>query len=820
MVKPLYIPLPPQPAYSSWTKIHDWGVPTADGSFTDHLRLQDPADTWIRAACDGVLSLRSNAMPMIGTPYLFPWVLGSYLPPSTVSLYLNTFVPVGTASGLNLRGFLYRNLETSSLATALASFLETVVIGGDPLTPPELVMMLLQGLIDVPVIGGAAIGLAARASPGGPRELGFSAYDVLGLRDPLRMLDVLRDSVADGQPAVDQLLAALPPSPSLFEPGLTVAQLMTRATSRLYPWSALNEAREQLQLTPAEWRQLGDRQKSIYRERLRVRAGHGGASTQPPFELNDTDLHNLFQLEAVTEFYANFDDPWKPGTVPVLPGAPVLSGNAARSTGSWVTLDGAPALAGVRSNHDKIYLAASQQPSRTYRILEVDTAGHRVRTEGDPALPAAGASLWKMDPYQVVELLDPQGATAEPLPGLPTVLQLDGGADLTRALTRVWPQKSPVEDRYLYDTILLEGEQTRPKKRFRIVDVDPEARTVTVDAPPNLTQASSWRIQRRPWLICIDPIGGRLWGHDAALDPAVPGRINLPSADLSRLNPHFDTIYLPSDVATPRRTYRIHQVNATAKWVNVRKEPTDPVPSLSGPGLWHIQAGVSGNILALNYDIESANGYDHYDAAVFLVHGGEIRFIAPWSTYTSRNYSAYHFQRSSVRGNKDYEYSSYRSGEKEFINYALKVVDFGAGRRLAMNQLFDAVREGRWYFEEETRDDTKLTAGVPTGSGPGKTLIRFHHGLVASTASQSAGCIVSPKYTDLRSNLIQLYVAERVAFYPDGAAAAADADIARLIGIAHDDAESLWRANSVTFAEWAEKLVGWLWIIRPDERPL
>ena len=821
MPKPLRLCLPAAPAFSTWTRIHDVGEPAGGTGYYDTLGLETTEDVAVLAACDGLLSIFPEGMPVLGPPIIPPWIFAPFLLPPTVSLYLTMIPGTVTRTDARLRGFLYRDLETSSLAATLGAALDSIVLGdGDAPTRDEMVMALLTGAVSVPVLAGQPIGKPALVGAGPARQYGFAAYDFFGIKEPLGVYDEQRDYVDDGQAQVDLLLGALPRPDDLFEPGLSKADAIARTATRLYPWSVLNTlpGRYGFDIWSADWRSIGNHQKALYLERLRVRVGYGGPSTEPPFEFNDPDYKNTFQLEAVVEFYANYDDPWKAGAAPVPPNALALSGNEARSAaGRWVTLDGTPALGALVPNHDKIYLPASRHPSRTYRIVEVDDAGHRVRVEGDPRLPAAPApSTWQIKRYQVVDLLDPGGTGASPTPGN-TLVQLDFAADLTR----VWPNDFPVDASQLFDTIYLEEDQGRANKLYKIVAVDPEARTVTVDAAPVVAHSGPWHINQRPWLIAIDPIGGRQSGVDASTDPADPGRVTLPTADLSRINVHFDTLYLPSDVARPSRTYRIEEVNQAGHWVRVAHDAGNP-PILGGLETWSIQAGVSANLVAQVYDLRSGRGYDHFDAVLFFVQGGQIQYAAPWTTFTSHNYADYDDERSSVRGNKDYEYFSYKSG-KTFINFALKAVDFGAGARPGIGELFDGVREARWYYETVTRDDTEVPSVAVVGNtSKGKTTIRFHYGNdglqpgLGKTASQSAGCIVSPAFDSMRAFMIDRYNAEFQAYQ-----GVINADLQAIAPLDHGAAKALLGAGGgPSFQEWRDKLVGRVWVIRPGERPL
>lgn len=837
MTKPLSLFLP-SPYTPTWSVVHRFGSPTGGTTVARDLRLETTGTDFVRASCAGSLSIHPPSRTWGFNPVIPPVPIGFPIP-DRVSLYLN-MQPVTTnraytsraAQILDVAGFLYKDLDGTSLEAGLGALLDKTLLGNwipGGLTRKLVVELLLAGTIQVFVPAGHDIARAGIVAGSSKRQFAISSMALPGPWDAVMAFDYLRDYVNDGQPAVDALLAFAPWSWAI-DPTIGKANAIDYTRVFTFPFAVLQQMRTNFSLTPAEWRQVGDQQKALYMERLRVRAGLAPASPEPPFEFDDPDYKNIFQLEAITEFYANFFEPWATTAAPRSSTANAITGTHAVANAGWVELDGTPNLNDLVANHDLIFIASSAHPSRTYRIIEIDAAGHRVRIEdvdgtgtSKAAIPTTG-SAWRIDPYQKVDLLDPAGTHAT---ASGSVVTLDGAADLTR----LWPNGTGASDP-VYDTIVLDSVTTGASV-FRVLSCDPVTRTVTVSGTPSVSGAgSSWHIKLRPWLIAIDPIGGRISGTAASVDTTHADRLNLdPTVSLAGVNKDFDTIYLPTDThqGRPRRTYRILEVNDAGHWVRV-----NDTPQLATPGPWHIQSGVSGVRDGVTYSFipaVAARGHDHFDAMLYLVFGGAVEFSMQWSTYTSRNYTpATNQNLSTIRGNKAYEFLSYQSGRsgsnytacdgstqlKPFRNYSLKLVDFGAGARPGWDELYDGVREARFYFPAVTQPDIATPPAVPGNDG--KTDIRLHHSADSGAACSSAGCLVSPRYADLRTRLAELYDAEHFALRSTH-----DAEIRKVIGITQQQAMNLYEgciSGGLTGADYNDKLVGRIWIIRPDERPL
>lgn len=322
--------------------------------------------------------------------------------------------------------------------------------------------------------------------------------------------------------------------------------------------------------------------------------------------------------------------------------------------------------------------------------------------------------------------------------------------------------------------------------------------------PPNMSNGYQSVDLTTGWhLVVIDAFGGRLSGNAATVAGSVVTLDGPP--DLAKVNANFDTIYLP-DANAGLRTFRIVAVDNTAHTVTVAGAPQLPAAG----SRWHLPAGISGTLPPLAYNLGpgGARGYDHFDGALLLVKDGRVHAQFRWSSYTSRNYAPGNQLLSSIRGNKRYDFETFRSGNA-FRNYSIKVTDAGAA--------YDGARDARFYFATPVTPDVAPAGTNPNGGG--KTLIRLHHSTTNAPANgcSSAGCVVSGDYYALRDRMIDLYQVDYAAAH----AGTSDAAIARLRGLDHAGSRDMWNnAAGVTGAQWNGKIRGTFWLVRPDERAL
>lgn len=566
-------------------------------------------------------------------------------------------------------------------------------------------------------------------------------------------------------------------------------------------------------------------QKEQFLYRLLVRVGHAESdSVDPPFVFNAVADNSVMipQLEAVIEFYVNFTEPW--------------SGEAPRSS-------------------------------------------------KDPG-------------YITVSLSDPHGEAASTAGGV--VVALDGNPDLSCVIPN--PEHNPAAGvaaggvpqpdfpaplTYLYDTLCLDADTARPSKTYRILAVDNTAKTVTLDAAPNCPgNTSAWTLNRRPTIVIIDPFGPRVFngvtlaGTQATAGPDPKDRtrtiLTLDSTiPLDKVNAGFDTIHLDADDASPSGrpgpVYRIYAVDPGAHTVTVVGTPA----LHDGVSAWQIPAGLGGVAPNLDYDLgpqyarnrngaaEKSRGYDHYDAALFIVHRGQVagQRIYRWTSYTSRAYGTWSVddkpsfknwqqELSSVDGNARFYYSSYYSGEP-FKNFTFAVVDAGSNHSFADYVAADAVEHARFYYGtphlpagvQATPDtlDPHVWADNDQHNRPGKGAIRLHRGnLGGRFGTGSAGCLVAIDYVAMRTDLLGMFEKDYVEFHGPNTYDTyvrqvleaydnkhSDALYRKTVPVTDKDGKPVLDENNnpktkpaFPKAGWNGKVVGNLWLIRPDERPV
>jgi hypothetical protein len=400
-----------------------------------------------------------------------------------------------------------------------------------------------------------------------------------------------------------------------------------------------------------------------------------------------------------------------------------------------------------------------------------------------------------------IDLRDPSGTGARvigPGGGGTTVIGLDETADLSRVAGAL----ANADHRDLIQLDAAGG-------LFRILDVNPAARTLRIIGAPAFAGDSRWAIRQRPRIIVVDPYQPRHEGEDARL--VAPSVVELDGApDFRRINVNFDTIFLNEDLARPSRAYRIVGVDPVLPRVTVAGEPR-----FDGPSRWLLPSGVSGTVRPPVHNFTIASfGCDHYDGSLFVVYGGAAGG-GPWiwTSYTSVRTPNPLFK-SSLRGNTHYECVSYRSGGSAFRNFAFKIHDRGAA---------DLVREASFYFDGIAGDRQPVPAPWPPdgevrNDADGKNEVRFHVGHTANGqpldagGSGSAGCAVSMDYYEMRAEIIRLHQQERRDLGLGNDPGLTDLANA----ITHPVNVALWNAGG---PPWTDRLFADVILVRPDERP-
>lgn len=252
------------------------------------------------------------------------------------------------------------------------------------------------------------------------RQVGFGVLTKYGRHDPGFFFQISRDyaSVENNQ-LVDELYTDVlgihwPLIPYDSDPEQV-------GTDTLYPYSALIDYKEERGLTYRQWRDIGSRQKALYLQRLkrRVRPSSIEETDVPRFKFNMEDFNNLFQIEAIVEYFMNDPEPWDADKSPTDSDSEDYKkieftalygvGVGATATGKEVTLPDAQDLKRITVGLDVITLDAdTATSSKQYRIIGVDTASKKVTVDREPNL--SGASAWKIRHRPQLVLIDAFGA--------------------------------------------------------------------------------------------------------------------------------------------------------------------------------------------------------------------------------------------------------------------------------------------------------------------------------------------------------------------------------------------------------------------------
>jgi hypothetical protein len=842
-----------QPPFSLWEREYNYGerVAADAGLISDEVGLAtDQTDLFLFAACNGELSVgapisspvRPEELPDPPESPSLPDVIDLCLVMNPVVRAVADFA-AASASALggsaaiasDVFAFLYWNIDVASLMEDLREALRwsTVPPGDMNIDANELerrMSLFLTGSLSVYVDAGERLG---RPGPhpdpvgGMPFHVGLSVVTSSGLWSPGDIYYRYRALIDADDSDIDDFLVLVPKPANLFSSASSKSAAIALTESRLYPFTELLTLRNDWSLTRADWRRVGDNQKSLHRKRLLARHGVGpaGAAVEP-FEFNSADWQNLFQLEAIVEFFINFPDPWLPNARPIDVASDgssidrttlVLQGSSARKTGGQFQLDGNPDLSRVQPFRHRLYLAASNG-EHWYQITAVDVGRKRITAvDSSGAAPVLQSgqtiSAWRIDLYQIVDFLPLEGASAT-ISG--SGVTLDGTPDLSGMRTMMAGRLQIICDAIVFTST--------PDRMYRIADADQVAfRLRLADAPAATSgPTSAWRICRAPILVLIDPLGPRegLRGTSATVGGlATPNVLLLeePIPKLDKVSPgSFDTIYLPGDSARASKTYRILHVDAAAHTVTV-----DGSPSFGGgTSPWAIPAGLGGTLPPMNYNLgpgspkDIAGGFDHYDGAIFVIDDGEITDQFRYTSFTSRTTKT--ANRRSILGNRRYDVVSFTSTSgrgADYRNYCFKVND------RANN---DNVFQARSYF------DTPVTAG-------GQQKIRLHYGNLKSKdgGSGSEGCNVSPDYFHVRRALIKSFQRRHVLL--QGPGGSRDARLDLLAGtVSYADNLTLWNKTfkppapesgvpppeGVPADAWDNKIFCHYWVIRPNERPV
>lgn len=868
--------------YDVWNREYNYGEPMAvdAGRAADHVRLSTdlPEHALIYAACSGELSVFAPTSSAVGFETL-PDDLEDLTLPETVDLWLminplealasERMTALQELTGIEDPGsagqiaFVYYNVHLLSLMDAVREQLQwsTVPPADSAIDDGEIrkrMRLFLMGKLSIFVDASNPLGRAANGpdplSPN-PYQIGFGVTTAIGPSSPGEFFNQMRLMVTEAA-SIDDFLQVVPQPPTPFSAAESNAAAILLTAGRIYPYGDLEQLREDRDLTRAEWRTVGNNQKRLYRQRLLARYGLLPAGVNvPPFEFSASDSGNLFQLEAVVEFFANFTDPWAPAphAVPIDVSATdlsdidrstlVLQGPVATLIGSGVgrriQLDGDPELSKVQKFHHFIYLSGVSSV-HLYRITEV-TLGSKQVTAVDsngnpPAGPAGAVGPWRIDLYTEADFIPFYGGAAQ-IAG--NSVTLDGALPLERLKAIAALPNAEARARCLCDGIIFTSE---PSKMYPINSADPVNGIVqleNVSAALNGT-ASVWSVSHVPILVMIDPIGPRLEGTQARVVVGSPNNVVLENVDLSKVNiGGFETIRLASDTARKTKTYRIVDIGDSV--LVLEGNPTLE----GGVSDWCISAGLGGRFDLLKYDLGPKEapfptgdpdahppiapkalvpaGFDHYDGLLFVIDNGKVVSSHRWTSYTSRtNFGTKPDakrggNRRSIRGNHRFEVFSSTSTPSEKDNGSYRNYCFRINDVFTSDSVFGQARN---CFD----------ANVPEA---GQRHIRFHHGnsKKPSGGTGSAGCNVSPEFASWRDDIIKIH--QRRYAQVRGVPEQQDADLI-VLEPNHDKSVALQKRSFgplsppatertppiLLEAGWDLKIFCYYWLIRPEERPL
>lgn len=703
-------------------------------------------------------------------------------------------------------GFRYEEIDTASLRENVMELLRTSVFPAEGLASlddDEIFLMFLQGFLSVDIGMGEPI--ATGGFYGSNYHVDFSVLTDKGPISPSYFYDEVKDDVTQGASEVANLLAIAPEAWPLIDPSLSVEDVVTASETNIFPWSSLSKAKSDLSIPYEDWVMIRDNQKQLFEEQLLVKTGHySGGGSPKYFEYDDNDRQNLFMLEAVTEFYLNFDEPWDVTKSP----APIdwsedkLSGMSASMTGHRLIFDSPIDVSKLRANHHWIYLQRdSVRPNKMYRMVVIDGAGGYVDLDGEPVLDAPYANTeWEIDVRIKVNFLDQEGYTAVGVSG--------GGAGSGSAVVSLDSGTNLREVTVGHDVIYFEGADPalRASKTYLITDVDDATKEVTIEGDLYFASFTSWRIISVPKLILIDPFGSRFKGEGATSSAATELDLpDPPGLSLVSVNDDFDRVYIDEDTSD-RKTLQVSSVDDATNVLSL----AGVVTLGATPSDWGIPAGIGGRLNNVVSIRVNATNYDNYDGMMFAVHKGEIVGSWPWTSYTSRSHIGTDLD-SSSKGNRRYHlYSNFATGNgAAYRNYALAVVDKFAS--------YDGTVEAYRYFESPPV--SKDTDNGPGGYGwgtDGKTGIRLHHGNSSSrsTTTGSAGCMVSSRYYSLRDLMLDKYQEAYTLL-----TGAPNAALTPLNDLNHAQGSAAHGAGAPNAAAWNNTLHSTLFLIHPDEQP-
>lgn len=847
MTKPLSLFI--RPPYDTWNLICSYGqdLPLdfagTPNQLSIHAHLETTSDNArVYAAASGYLSTHLPEEIYNTTAELFPPDLTTR-EPDTITLCLEPIfvnllpgfkqrlhgitaddenislsLDFSPANEDTIKGFVYLNVDTQALKEDIGDLVSNMIL------PPAVTSQereeawrhFLNGSISIFVEGGTQLGKAGSPylTPGSiaTRHVGFTVLTQEGVHDPAHFYDWMRDFVME-EVYIDQFLSLVPKKWPLIDPNLSDYDAIENTKNTLYPYSVLQQLHQRRKLTAVQWREIGDNQKALYRRRLLQRVGMAPTSgSDPPFEFNDEDWRNIFQLEAIVEFYANFDEPWSfiPPQDPsihidFLP----LSGNSATIAENEIILDGDPSLEKIWVGRDTISFGDDIMSTyKRYRIINIDQDTSRLILDENPS-PATEIS-WRIHHRPILVLIDSFGGRIR---GSKAIMENSSNSKVKLykpdGISNYQFKKQIKKINKNFDTIYFHVD-TSSRRAYRIKEVIDETEgIIELYGQPQFNGAeSTWEIPAG--------VGGKLpkfdynlgknkirgWDHYDGVLFIVDNGVVHERFIWSSYTSHKDTDTLNRNIDTGssvkgNRKYFISSYISSSNFKNYSFKVVDDNAFLTGLNAtiirsWKIAGKWRTKVNLGEISNTSRHKLEFIGDLIFLYNDKE-RPITPYNIIFKNTAEP----SVTVRGKPNFndQTSSWRI------------------------QLYDGVREARYYFENNVEEDQALPNEEPNVKG--KRLIRLHQGSQGSNTNQtsgsgSLGCLVSPLYCDMRTYLIWLYLEEYSLTSGD---AHIDLEVDKIFGLNIHKSKKHWENNLLLRKNWNEKIVGTLWLIRPDERP-
>lgn len=672
--------------------------------------------------------------------------------PDTIDLYLHIIPADGKnyeddavlcaareLIGWNLTGFLFTDIPVSALSK---ESLDKYIIGENQYD--HVIDLLALGFLERLVESGQKIATLAKDA-----VFGMTVLTQYGPIDPVNFYAIMGDYL-EYNPFYGETN-----SWNELQNGFA-------ADEELYPYTILQSVKSSLPIT--DWRMIGDKQKNLWRKRLMKRVGLS-VEDVPPFEFDYLDRLNIFQLEAVTEFYANFQEPWDSNTIPIEPD--VSEDSDDKKVYQTVDLLDPTGLSAELLGEDDDYDILIGDPPATFNTKEIEPKYDSIYLEN-----ASGQEL------KIFKITKKESAET----GNSFKLKLDWGTT----------DGNPPA---FTDTVTPWRLILRPT----LILIDPFGSRVSgKEAKKNNNDSTKIEL------------------HD------------VDDSHFEKINPWFDTISLPG-MRDENCTgiFRITDKNIDNGKYLITLDCDHELNDIETA--WHIQAGVGGKLLPLYYSLGPGGymGYDHFEASLFIVCDNAIQGEFAGSSYTSRVYNKSYTTpqgSSSIRGNRQYFIHS-RVTSNQAHNFHFYVGDADYDYKYINDVQYAKFYFQKQACVEE--DYAIIPGQYNKNSTLGKFAILMHYSRYDKTITKknteanwigSEGCLVSPVFPHFRTNIIYLFENYYLSSIKDKKEQRLKL-LNELKGLNQESVISKWNKFSSPREIWKYMIKARLWLIRPDEKP-